>query len=58
MDLARVLSRICSVVNPPPHTLHRQPGDAACAIPGRVCCSVRLARTSSLPQWGHCRWVI
>ncbi len=32
-DFTRLLSRICSVVNSPPQTLQRQPGDAACAIP-------------------------
>jgi len=37
VDFARLLSRICSVVNPPPQTLHRQPGDAAWAIPGTGC---------------------
>ena len=52
MDFARLLSRICSVVNPPPQTLQRQPGDAACAIPGTGCRSVR-ARTRSLPTCGH-----
>jgi len=28
-DFARLSSRICSVVNSPPQTLQRQPGDAA-----------------------------
>ena len=37
VDFARLLSRICSVVNSPPQTLQRQPGDAACAISGADC---------------------
>jgi len=57
-DFARLLSRICSVVNSPPQTLQRQPGDAACAISGTDCWSARLALTSSLLQCGHCRWII
>jgi hypothetical protein len=36
-DLARWLTRICSVVNTRPHTLQRQPGDMACALPGTDC---------------------
>ncbi len=36
-DFARLLSRICSVVNSPPHTLQRQPADEVCAIPGTPC---------------------
>jgi hypothetical protein len=33
----RWLARICSVVNTPPQTLQRQPGDAACAITDTDC---------------------
>jgi hypothetical protein len=36
-DFARLLSRICSVVNSPPQTLQRQLGDAACEICGVGC---------------------
>jgi hypothetical protein len=36
-DFARLLSRICSVVNSPPQTLQRQPGDAARAITDTPC---------------------
>jgi len=57
-DLARLLSRICSVVNPRPQTLQRQPGDWPTAVPGRVCRSGRLAWTNSLLHSGHCRWII
>src|SRR5271169_7197757 len=37
VDFGRLLLRICSVVNWPPQTLQRQPGDAACAITGTDC---------------------
>jgi len=37
VDFARLPSRICSVVNLPPQTLQRQPGDAACAMTGIDC---------------------
>ena len=37
LDFARLLSRICSVVNTPPQTLQRQPGNAACAITDTDC---------------------
>lgn len=53
VDRARLPSRICSVVNSPPQTLHRQPGEAKYRLPGAACLSVLLARTNSLPQWGH-----
>lgn len=33
MDFDRLLSRTCSVVNSPPHTLQRQPGEEKAAIP-------------------------
>ncbi len=54
-DFARLQSRICSVVNSPPQTLQRQPGDAARAINGAEGWSARLALTSSLLHSGHCR---
>jgi len=57
-DFARLLSRICSVVNMPPQTLQRQPGDAARVIPRTPCWSARLALISSLLHCGHCRWII
>jgi len=37
LDFTRLLSRICSVVNSPPQTLQRQPGDAASGITGTPC---------------------
>ena len=58
VDFARLLSRICSVVNPPPQTLQRQLGGAACAITGAGCRSECLALTSSLPQCGQSRRII
>jgi len=58
VDFARLLFRICSVVNPPPQTLQRQLGGAACAITGAGCRSECLALTSSLPQCGQSRRII
>jgi len=52
---ARLLSRICSVANSPPQTLHRQPGDTTCAITCIDGGYERLAFTSSLLQLRHCR---
>lgn len=37
VDFARLLSRICTVVNSPPQTLQRQPGEVACGAAGIDC---------------------
>lgn len=54
-DLARLLSRICFVVNSSPQTLQRHPGVGMGVIPGLRWGSGRLARTNSLPHARHCR---
>jgi hypothetical protein len=54
-DLARLLSRICFVVNSSPQTLQRHPGEARAVLPGSRWVSGRLARTNSLPHARHCR---
>jgi len=57
--LARLLSRICSVVNSRPQTLQRQAGDELAVIPGAGCrLGAHLARTNSLLHSGHCRWIM
>src|SRR5579863_505499 len=35
--VACLRARICAVVNSPPQTLQRQPGDAVCGITGKPC---------------------